>query len=468
MLPLSSPKTLLFALLANLIFSCNTKTDKQQRTPNLATINKDSGIRNDATPNYVLLETALDKSKVLLQSYTLRAKEKSWVTAKKGFKIFIDPSKLCKKDGSPVEGEIVVHIKEVTNTEEMMAANTPTMSDGRMLISGGSYFIQVKNNEEELNIKSGEALQIQLPNISKAGMELFYGAYKEDGLVNWQPANKRFQKSRYESREFTRNYYNKGFYVQEVKGKDTLGTRPATLEECYKIYVDSTYKTRWDYTRAHRDSMTYKEKMAYGLSPFKFPYERFKASMIPKTKPCKDCVQKLQKACTYCWGTKTVTYYEPSMYFVPDTVPVYKKDTVYYANNNDALETAIDYYEPMEITNLGWINCDRFSNIPISKSTEIQLGDMGNLSSCLVYYNFKKLNSLLAEQLYFNDKNATQCMVSTTLPIGEQVEIIILAEQDGKLVTAKKPITVAKENKIAFDLQAADLSKLKNFGKEKI
>jgi hypothetical protein len=411
--------------------SCNNNKDVQK-----SAATKSITVVENIEQQYKLIDSFIDKDNILLQTYVVQANASTWITAKKGLKVFIDPKKLCKEDGSIISGKIKVMVKEVTNTEEMVLANTPTQSNGKMLLSGGSYFIEMENNGEKLKLKVGNTLQIQSPNFNKKGMQLFYGEPNNNGMVNWQPTVTNFKESAITSKTFRQEYV-----TTQIKIKDTIGKRCATLIECMKIHRDSTMDARWAFTIANRDKLTYKQEMAYGLRPIEFPWERYKNG-----------IRRERFNGATCAGGNLMT--ASSMYLIEDTFPVYREDKKIVASKITK-EALLNYYEPIEISTLGWINCDKFNEAPICNNIELFLKSEFKVNYCRVYYNFKKLNSLLAEQIEFTNDIVSVINASTKLPIGENVEVTILAISNGTVLKCKKLFKIESDNKWEFDLKSA-------------
>jgi hypothetical protein len=70
---------------------------------------------------------------------------------------------------------------------EMIFNNMPTVSDGRLLESGGEFEIKVTQNNTALKLAPGNFIKIGLPNIGRdmKGMQVFKGVPDVAGDVNW-------------------------------------------------------------------------------------------------------------------------------------------------------------------------------------------------------------------------------------------------------------------------------------------
>lgn len=120
------------------------------------------------------------------QVFTIPSNKASVVKGAKGSLWYVEPKDLQTKSGKEVTGEITVELKELTTVEELLKNNVQTVSNGKLLSSGGSYYIGMSAGGEELMLKQGKNLKIELPKLDKGdGMELFYGRRDEMHNMNW-------------------------------------------------------------------------------------------------------------------------------------------------------------------------------------------------------------------------------------------------------------------------------------------
>lgn len=131
------------------------------------------------------LQNLLDQVRDTPQKLTAPASKKSTVKGKKGTIIHVDPQNLETEDGSPLGKKITVELLELTQSGEFLRNNVPTVSNGRLLVSGGAYYINMISDGKQLKVKEGKSLEVQFPKIAKEKMSLFYGQVLEDGGMNW-------------------------------------------------------------------------------------------------------------------------------------------------------------------------------------------------------------------------------------------------------------------------------------------
>ncbi|MDB5279242.1 MAG: hypothetical protein JWR61_4197 [Ferruginibacter sp.] len=177
-------RTLIFFLsVCLLICSCsNSKKTKDDDT------NDKAGI--------TILNYALKKFEEPSQTFKVSGDKPSVVTGRRGTKISINPNDLITESGKLLGQNIEVELKELTNTGQLLKSNAQTTSDGKLLISGGAYFIGVTSNGEQLKLKEGKNLSVQLPKLSDKEMALFYGQRNDLGQMNWQKATETFKASK--------------------------------------------------------------------------------------------------------------------------------------------------------------------------------------------------------------------------------------------------------------------------------
>jgi hypothetical protein len=218
-------KTLTFLILVCfLISSCNDpKMTKENAEQNNSSNNK-ADIAN--------LNDALKKYEEPSQIIKVSSNKPSVVTGRKGTKISINPSDLVTESGKPLGHTIEIELKELTNQSEILRTNAQTVSDGKLLVSGGAYFIGMTSNGEQLMLKEGKTLSVQFPKLTDKEMGLFYGQRNELGQVNWQKATETFK---YSKQQIQAESVNIPLESKKIKRKSDV--------ESILDYVDGTDTT---------------------------------------------------------------------------------------------------------------------------------------------------------------------------------------------------------------------------------
>ncbi len=109
------------------------------------------------------------------------------------------------------------------------------------------------------------------------------------------------------------------------------------------------------------------------------------------------------------------------------------------------------YYDPSKyiftISNLGWINCDRFYAAPSTTNISVICGGVQS-NNMRAYLVFKDINSVVG----LSDYNNPGTFESYMIPVGEKVTVIAFCLKDGKEYVATKDVTVTSNMHINLDL----------------
>jgi hypothetical protein len=120
------------------------------------------------------------------KTYTVSSTKISRIKGDKGSILEVDPKALENVDGTPVTGNIVVEFAEYTSAKDLLFAGAPTVSDGKLLVSAGSYYVSATNNGKTMRIKNGKDLKLSVADIQDKEMDIYYGEKDANGLVNWK------------------------------------------------------------------------------------------------------------------------------------------------------------------------------------------------------------------------------------------------------------------------------------------
>ncbi len=205
-------KQLFYALiLTAAITSCdNTKTttkeapiakvaqDTPEKKPELPT----PAERPDIKKEMMVLQKRLNRFEVASQHLMASAKEKSIVKGAMGCRVLVVPKDMVTPDGQPVTGEIDVELKELPGVEQMVRQGVQTVSDGKLLVSGGSYYVNMTSKGQQLKLKLGKTLKVILPKYTNEQMNVYYGAKDSSGVMNWTETSQKFEKFDTDSSDF--------------------------------------------------------------------------------------------------------------------------------------------------------------------------------------------------------------------------------------------------------------------------
>jgi hypothetical protein len=96
-----------------------------------------------------------------------------------------------------------------------------------------------------------------------------------------------------------------------------------------------------------------------------------------------------------------------------------------------------------EVTNLGWINCDRFLDIKDKVDLEIELK---NFSQPIAYLVFSDINSVM-EILFNADGKA----MANDIPKNYQIDLVVIDKIKGHFMWTKRSTKIGTENKLTIE-----------------
>lgn len=123
------------------------------------------------------------------QTYTIDPTKDNTITGTNGTSVAIPKNALQTKSGKPVTAtKVQIVLEEFLTPKDAAFNQLSTVSDGRMLESGGMFSIKAFAENEEVVLKKGKQLQVEMPTINmQKGMELFEAVPTANGVTEWKP-----------------------------------------------------------------------------------------------------------------------------------------------------------------------------------------------------------------------------------------------------------------------------------------
>ncbi|UPT67361.1 MAG: hypothetical protein M0D57_01310 [Sphingobacteriales bacterium JAD_PAG50586_3] len=162
--------------------TANTVDTKTVVAEPLAKVNNTGFSVNKLKELNALIQSYSPKRKL----YTIPSNRVSKIKGDRGSILELDPKNLENLDGSPVTGTIVVEFAEYTSAKDLVFAGASTISDGKPLVSAGSYYISTTNNGKPMRVKNGKELKLSVVQLKDKEMDIFYGEKTSTGTVNWK------------------------------------------------------------------------------------------------------------------------------------------------------------------------------------------------------------------------------------------------------------------------------------------
>lgn len=165
------------------IFSLASCNNNQQKTDEIKITSK---VESDKLNDF------LKKFEEPPQTFQVATNKRILIECNQGTNILIDPFDLETESGGPVGKNIDIEVKELFTQQQFVKTGIQTVSDGRLLVSGGALYINLTSDGQKLKLKEGKTYSVQLPKISEEEMNLFYGQFDSTKNMNWKQTEQVF------------------------------------------------------------------------------------------------------------------------------------------------------------------------------------------------------------------------------------------------------------------------------------
>ncbi len=442
-----------FVLCTFILFSCSNKKVKNTARSVTAIISDTVQVQPDEVIDLSEYSNAFTNN--ITQTFTAAPHKISVLTAEKGLKVTVNPAALQKEDGTAVDGKINVRIIELTTSQDLFKSNAATVSNGRLLASGGSYFIGMECNGQKLEIKKGKNLQVEFPVLKENEMQLFYGQRDTANNMNWLDAGINLQQDKEDDILFTdsnNNNLTDNFpaFILTAGGEAKVYR---TLNE--KVYYYEKMMT----VKQLLDTINRNTAKIYADTVYMWPKEI--AKLLPG--------QRVDTNYLY-------TVYGPPKQFILKTCRTLQEDNQKKEMEKRKREDALEkwqpktlagqiqkYYNPSAITNLGWVNCDRFYQNNPPAEIEIDLPITFNKGTIQYFVIFKNFNGLINGKLEFSEGENISLK---NLPVGESITLIAFTKSNGQFFHCKEEFVIQKNKPVKLyfkNIYAEEMNKI--FGK---
>ncbi|MDI1233112.1 MAG: OmpA family protein [bacterium] len=128
------------------------------------------------------------------QQYNIDPSKDNTIVGKNGTRVFIPKNSILTSDGRVLGSEIVnITLEEFLNPNDAIFNQLSTLSNGKILESGGMFNLNASYNGQQLKIKQGESIQVEMPSLNlKNDMQIFVGEKNTQGITVWNPTAKPF------------------------------------------------------------------------------------------------------------------------------------------------------------------------------------------------------------------------------------------------------------------------------------
>ncbi len=122
------------------------------------------------------------------QIFIVSAKENIEIKGEEGTIIRIPKYALVNSKERTITGEVEISLEEYYKNSDIIKANLHTLSDGKILETGGMINLVIHHKNEELKLKQGQEIEIEFATNDMDRMQTFIGETK-NGKFNWKVEN---------------------------------------------------------------------------------------------------------------------------------------------------------------------------------------------------------------------------------------------------------------------------------------
>jgi hypothetical protein len=398
----------------------------------------------------------------------------------KGTVVYISRDAFQFADGTVPTGTINIELKECYSLTDMIGQNMSTTSGDRILETGGMVYFQATSDGKQLSLKDKKAIVVAFPKGSQTKeMDLFYSVTLNDTLATWVPdySMSQVEAQKAAQADSTLTEGDSGVYEgvaaqYPIEMTDDLFDYRFRLHGMTSSFYDLKFagqnRSMLDYIE---DPTTIADSTArtFVKNDWWVPYE-FNIDGRGKIVNLRALDEKYGTPVKYnAYAFQVVkTYLENAPAFDLSTIPKGVEPDFYYylgiqgtkrlnldrykkrfreqyaSYNTQAVQkmdkNALDYYM-FAVTEMGWINCDRFWDTDDPKIDFIvKTKAPGDAKVQLV---FQDINSIMTGKY----KNGH--IVFNNVPVGRKVKVIGINYANGKPAMATAETTV---NKAGFEL----------------
>jgi len=411
------------------------------------------------------------------QRYTIDPTKNTRLIGKQGTSLWIPAGSLVAADGVAPAGPVTIVLEEAYAMEDMLVKGLHTTAGDRLLETGGMIYLEASVAGRPLELASGQSLKVALPTAeAMEGMELFNGSIDAEGrLADWQPAGQAFStdlamldmpprpprpilewyvpefrldksgepekpkapaapfKPHEPRRESFR--YHPGFFKRLLTGTKT---REAIEQERYELAV-AEYKVKLQ--TFQEDMIAYKQDM----EDFRVTLEAYRKAHFAWEEGLAEQERNWRQSPAYLAARQQgEEQHRVQLLLWEEAMERWNARREALLTEFEEQYDAIGHLDAASVNNyfyqvnqLGWINCDRFRDVPPEEKIALAIED-GDPADERVFVIFEDLNAIV--NTYKQDAR----YLTQELPREARIKVIGIKVEDGKPRLAVEQLTVGE------------------------
>lgn len=132
------------------------------------------------------IKSLLDSLRPVVRRFEINGKIDTIISNLNGTSIAIDAYTFINSRGDVIEGEIQLEVVESVSYASMIGAQLSTLSNERILQTGGMIYINASSNNESLTIDNDKSITIDLESSYPfLDAKIFQGSFNSNSNINW-------------------------------------------------------------------------------------------------------------------------------------------------------------------------------------------------------------------------------------------------------------------------------------------
>ncbi|NRB52115.1 MAG: OmpA family protein [Saprospiraceae bacterium] len=440
---------------------------------------------------------ALDQDR--LQKFTIDAQQGNVVEGRAGTRVWIPAGAFIFADGQRPEGPITLKMREAYDFGAMLVEGLSTHSDGQLLETGGMVYLEAEADGQALQLDTDQAMAVALPTKQmKDGMQLFMGEQAADGSVtNWSATQQApapsldeylldlppFPKVKHDWIKPPKEIIDySGEPVTPRKPiKPHAPTKPRREAVVYYprgmegIFMSKAKREKKEEAMFEKKMAAYNRKLANfkeRQAGYRVAMEKYQHDFKVFQQAQKDYQAKIQAQKDNFKSTPAYLAYAEQVSKSKDARrALYEKEveewyaakdqriTEYEAKYGDVLlgssTMAMEYL--YRVNRLGWINCDRFYQVPNEEKVDLAIAD-DDVEQEQLFVIFKDIKSMMRASKWKENANYQV----SNLPRNMDIRVVGIKVVDGKAQLAIKDTKVSDEKPVKLSYQPASINKIRS------
>ena len=440
---------------------------------------------------------ALDQDR--LQEFGIDPSKDNVIQGKAGTRVWVPQGAFTFADGQQPEGPITVKMKEAYDFGDMLIDGLSTHSDGQLLETGGMVYLEAEANGQALELGAGQAISVALPTEQlQEGMQLFMGEQAVDGSVtNWSATQ---QAPAPDLDEFLldlpplptikRDWIKPPKEVIDYSGEPVAPRKPIKPHAPSKprreamvyyprgmegVFMSKAKRKKKEEAMYEKQLKVYSRKLARfkkNQAEYVVAMERYRQAFQEFQQAQKEYQAKIQAQKDNFKSTPAYLAYAEQVMKSKDTRrALYEKElkewhairdqrmAEYEARYGDALlgssTMAMQYL--YRVNQMGWINCDRFYQVPREDKVNLAIAD-GDAEKEELFVVFKDIKSMMKASKW---KGSAHYHVSN-LPKNMDIRVIGIKVIDGKAQLAILDTKVSEKVPVKLSYRPASINKIRS------